>query len=476
MLFKVFNKSLIQDKECTYLTVAAAAAATTLTVVSTDLAPAANASNTWIDNDYMIVGEPGSENAEVMQINGAITTATSMTIDREGQAGGLRYAHSIGEPVYKIDFNQACFYRNSTDTVSGATLLATIELQVDDDFTRYEDNVNSTGYGFARFKNSTSSSYSSYTDGVNYETTGTSSSRDPRTLWSLRKKVRLLIDEPEDDKVSDIQIDEAINDKQRDIAHQRLWSFYEGEKSLSRVANQFAYDYPAKVQKIHSVRVDTQPIIYWNKRMWDEGHWNNDSETDIPTHYTIWNKQLLFYPRISTAAASTTLGAAIVSETATSITVVATSAFKRGDYFRFLIDGEVIYATDSTSTTFTGCLRGQEGTTAATHLNGATVTERDIVLNLHVEPTDLIDTQDRTEIPESDVLAYGTAMDLALLIDKETLHDRLKIKYDTGLKSLEAKYAVKQSAQFGRIKDTNEMLSDSATYLENPNNFPTNLG
>jgi hypothetical protein len=348
-------------------------------------------------------------------------------------------------------------------------------LQIDDEFTRYEDVTNSTGYGFARFVNATTGSFSSYTDGVNYEVTGTSSSRDPQTLWSLRKKVRQLIDEPDDSRVSDEQIDEAINDKQRDIAHSRLWSFYEGEKSLSRVADQFAYDYPSKVQKIHSVRVDTQPTIYWNKRMWDERHWNTDNETDIPSHYTIWNKQLLFWPRPTSAADTTTLGAAIVSATATTITVVATSSFKRGDYYRFIIDDEVIYATEATSTTFTGCLRGREGTTATTHLIAVTVTERDIVMNIHVEPTNLIDTQDRTEIPEPDVLAYGSAMDLALLIVKETLHDRLKIKYDTGLKSLESKYAVKQSAQFGRVKDLNEFQTDSS-YLSNPNNYPSGLG
>lgn len=474
MLLKVFNKSLIQDKEKTYLTASAAAAATTLTVASTDIAPAATSSNTWVDNDYMIVGEPGTENAEIMQMAAAVTSSTSLTIDREGQAGGLRYTHSIGEPVYRIDFNQVCFYNNSSDTVVGATLLTTINLQIDDEFTRYEDVVNSTGYGFARFKNATSAAYSSYTDGVNYEVGEASSSRDPQTLWSLRKKVRLLIDEPDDTRVSDEQIDEAINDKQRDIAHQRLWSFYEGEKTLSRVADQFAYDYPSKVQKIHSVRVDTQPVIYWNKRKWDERHWNTDNETDIPTHYTIWNKQLMFWPRPTSSADSTTLGAAITTATETTITVASTSSFKRGDYYRFIVDSEVIYATEATSTTFTGCLRGREGTTATTHSNAATVTERDIVLNIHVEPTNLIDTQDRTEIPEPDVLAYGSAMDLALLIGKETLHDRLKIKYDMGIKSLESKYSVKQSAQFGRVKDYNEFQTDS-TYQTDPNRYPSSL-
>ena len=474
MLLKLFNKSLIKDKEKTYLTTAIAAAATTLTVASTDLAPDALSSHTWSDNDYMIIGEPGTENAEVIQMAAAVTSATSMTVDREGEAGGCRLAHSIGEPVYRIDFNQAEFYNNSTNTTVGATLLTTINLQVDDEFTRYEDTANTTGFGFARFKNETSGAFSSFTDGVNYEIDEDSSSRDPQTLWSLRKKIRLLIDEPDDSRVSDEQIDETVNDKQRDISHLRLWSFYEDEKSFSRVEDQFAYDYPSRIQKIHSTRVDTQPTIYLPKRMWDDRHWNNDSETEIPTHYTIWNKQLLFLPRPSSSADATTLGVAIATTTETSITVADSTEFKRGDYYRFIIDNEVIYATEATSTTFTGCLRGKEGTTAATHANGATVTERDIVMNVHVEPTNLIDTQDRTVIPEPDVLAYGSAMDLALLIGKETLHDRLKVKYDLGIKSLEGKYATKQSAQFGRVKDMKEFLT-SNTDLQNPNLYPSGL-
>jgi hypothetical protein len=474
MLLKIYNKSLIQDKEKTYLTAAAAATATSLTVVSTDIAPAGTSSNTWADNDYMFVGELGTENCEVMQMAAAVTTATGLTIDREGSAGGLRYTHSVGEPVYKIDFNQACFYNNTTDTTTGATLLTTINLQPDDDFTRYEDTSNTTGYGFGRFKNATTNIYSSYSDGVNYEVGEESSSRDPRTLWMLRGKVRMLIDEPDDIKISDVQIDNAVNDKQRDIAHQRLWSFYEYERSLSLVSDKFAYDIPDKVHKVHSIRVDTQPIIYWNKKKWDELHWNTNSEATIPSHFTVWNNQILFTPRPSTSAATTTLGLALTA-TDTTVTVVASTSFNRGDYYRFIVDSEVIYATDSTSTTFTGCLRGQEGTTATTHLLAATVTERDIVINVHVEPTDLLDTQDRTTIPEPEVLTYGTAMDLALLIGKETLHDRLKIKYDMAIKQLEGKFSTKQSAQFGRIKDKDEFLTDSTTGYFNPNNFPRDL-
>lgn len=473
MLLKAYNKTLIQNREKTYLTSAVSAASTTLTVASTDLAAAGTSSNTWADNDYMIVGEIGSENAEVMQMAAAVTSATSLTIDREGESGGCRYAHSVGEPVYRIDYNQVVFYRNSTNTSTGASVLTTISLQVDDEFTRYEDVTNTTGYGFIRFKNATTSAYSSYSDGVNYDVTGASSSKDPKTLWMLRKKVRKLIDEEGDSKVSDEDIDDAINEKQRDIAHLRLWSFFEGEKSLSSVEDQFAYDIPSTVQKIHSIRFDTQPLRFWNKTRFDTVHWDTDTTSEDPSSFSIWNNQILIWPRPSSSASTTALNGAI-SSTDTTITVDSTADFNRGDYYRFIVDDEVIYATEKTSTTFTGCLRGQESTTADSHLNDAVVTERDIVYNCHLEPTDLVDTQDRTVIPEPDVVAYGAGADLALFLEKETLHDRLKIKFDAGVKSLESKYSTKQSSQFGRIKDQYEIISDTG-YPFNPNDYPRNL-
>lgn len=466
MLLKAYNKALIQDKERTYLTVAVATAGTTLTVSAVD-------GNAWADNDYIIVGEIGNKTTEVMQIAAAVTDGTALTIDRSGSAGGLRFAHSIGEPVYRIDFNQIQFLRSNTNNSGTSTQLTLIEIQPDDEFTRYEDTTNTTGYGFVRFYNTIATAYSSYSDGVNYDISGEGSSRDPKTLWTVRKKIRQLVDELEDEKLTDQMIDDGINDKQRDIAHQRLWSFYEVERSLSSVANQFAYDIPSTVQTIYSARYDTQPLSPINKNKWDLLHWNSDSSTSVPTAMCIWNNQLLLYPRPSTAADTTTLGGAL-SATAESMTVASTASFKRGDYYRVIIDSEVIYATNETATTLTGLLRGREGTTAVAHSNGATVTERNIVYNGHSEPTNLMDTQDRTSIPEPDVLCWGTAADLALLLGKETLHDRLLAKYERGIKELENKYALKQTGSFGRIKNQSEVMSDVSGY-NNPNLYISDL-
>ena len=472
MLFKAYNRALVDDRKKTFLTAAVAAAGTTLTVqgVNADV----GSDSTWADNVYMILGEIGSPTAEILQMNGAASDGTSLTIDQSG-AGGCRFAHSIGEPVYRLDFNRVEFNYNTTNTTSGLTVLATQLIQPDEEYTRYNDVTSTEGFGFVRFNNQTTGVFSSYSDGVNYEATGESSSFDPRTLWKLRKRVRVLLDEDRpNSKLTDDAIRDALNDKQRDIAHQRLWSFYEGERSFSTVANQFAYDLPATVQKVYNAQHDTQPLVPMNYDQWKLISWDNNSSVANPYNICVWDRQILLWPRPSTAAQTTTLGAAISSTTATSITVASSSGFNRGDYYRFIIDSEVIYATASTSTTFTGCIRGSEGTTAATHSDGATVTERDIVYTVHEEPTDLFDTQDRTNIPEVDVLVYGAAIDLAPLVEKSDLIDRFERKYTTKLKELEGKYSVKFTSKFGKVRSSDAEMDDSIVFRDS-NRFPSSI-
>src|SRR3990167_1354051 len=149
MLLLADNRSLIKDREKSYLTAAVSAAGTALTVRGVD-------TNAWADNDYVIIGEIGTRNAELLQVNGAVADGTALTIDQLG-AGGARYAHSVGEPIYRIDYNRVEFNRTATDTTTGTTVLTTIEIQPDDLFTRYEDTTNTTGFGFVRFNNQATS-------------------------------------------------------------------------------------------------------------------------------------------------------------------------------------------------------------------------------------------------------------------------------------------------------------------------------
>lgn len=73
-------------------------------------------------------------------------------------------------------------------------------------------------------------------------------------------------------------------------------------------------------------------------------------------------------------SATTTLSAAITSAGATTATVTNGSLFPSSGNFRILIDTELILVGARSGNNLSSMTRGIEGTTAATHSNGATVT------------------------------------------------------------------------------------------------------
>ena len=458
MLFLARNTELVKNYEKTYLTAAVAVADTTLTVRAVD-------TNSMTDNDYLIVGEIGSENTEILQINGAVSDGTSLTVDNNG-SGGARFVHSIDEPVYRIAYNRVEFSRATTEAGT-KSVLTTAEIQPDDLYTRYEDTTNTTGFGFIRFNNQTASTFSSYSDGIPY--TGYTA----RSLGRMMRMVRRHLSEADVRFITDDDIMEEINEKQRDVAHERLWPFYEDIFSASRVAYQRAYDIDddVVVGKSHTITVESEPLAKIDSHRFDILHWDT-ARTGEPTHCRIWNNQIELYPTPASAASTTALNGAITA-TDTSITVDSTSGFSPSG--RIIIDSEVISYTNLSSTVFRGCTRGLEESTAAAHSDDVTVTERDIIYTAHREPNELLDVGDETEIPDPSVLVYGASMELAIgKLKDEALHDRLKLKYDESLLKLRDKFGQKMTSQFYRIKDRDEVITDTSRF-RNPNDYPENL-
>ena len=463
MLFLARNYELVKDREKTYLTAAVAAAGTTLTIRAVD-------TNAWADNDYIIIGEIGAKSTEIMQVNGAVTDGTSLTIDRSGGAGGTRYAHSVDEPVYRIDYNRIEISRAATEAGT-KTVLATNEIQPDDKFTRYEDVTNTTGFGFVRFNNEFSGAFSSYSDGIPY--TGYPARSLGRMIRMVRRHLNLTTSREALDDINDDDIKEEINEKQRDVAQERLWPFYETIRSASSVAYQREYDIDDDVvhSKAHTITFRSDPLAKIDAARFDTLHWDT-ARTGEPTHASVWDNQIRVYPTPDTAADTDQLNGAITA-TDTTITVDSTSGFAPSG--RITIESEIIAYTNVSSTAFRGCTRGLEGTTAATHADDTAVTERDIIYTAHEEPTELVDVGDTTNIPGPLVLVYGAGMELALgkLADK-TLHDRLKIKYDQAIEKLRGKFGKKFTSASFRIKDRDEVITDNGRF-RNPNDFPQNI-
>ncbi len=102
--------------------------------------------------------------------------------------------------------------------------------------------------------------------------------------------------------------------------------------------------------------------------------------------FDIIDRSLNLKPPIASSAGTTTLVGAITASS-TSVTVADSSTFRiKG---RGLIDSEVLGWQFNSANNCYGLQRGLEGTSAATHTSGSTITERDIIYDFFKLPADL---------------------------------------------------------------------------------------
>lgn len=137
---KAYNRDLLINKGSTYLTADALAGASTFTVEA--IAGVAV-------GDYFFVEEIDQQTAELLRVH--VSTAPSgntITLNAVSVE-----AHSRGAKVYFVDRNQVEFSRATTLTGS-KTVLTTTDINPRDEYTLYEDVVNTTGFGFYRFAKS----------------------------------------------------------------------------------------------------------------------------------------------------------------------------------------------------------------------------------------------------------------------------------------------------------------------------------
>jgi len=414
-------------------------------------------------NDYVIIGQIGQEKTELKQVNAAVAAGTALTVT------ALTFAHDIDTPIYRVDFDQVAYYHATVaSTTPAPDLLPTgaptpIDITPDSTFSRYEDTEFTTGYGFVRFYNSTTGDYSVYSAPIPY------SGYTNKMFRNIRQKVRRLLNEPDDSVITDGEIDDEIDLAQKEIAHDRMWSFYEKTKSFSSVANQYEYSLASDCYKLFDSKFDSQPLAVMGLKEWNIHRWDTDVTGD-PTKICIWRNKARVYPYPSDSAETTTVGVAVVAGD-TTITVADASEFR--EQGRVLIGTEVIGYTGTTATTLTGCVRGIEDTADEAHAVGDTVTERDFIYHFQEEP-DVLDAEtDATAISEPSLISYKASAELALQVDKETLHDRLLAKYDRGLAQLRKVDGPKWKGRAMRVKDYRTIIDDEG--MRDPNQYPTNI-
>jgi len=136
----------------TYLAADAASGSTTLTVKNT-----AGFSN----NDFIILGNPGFENTEIKRIS-SITAPSTFTL-----SSATSFPHNADTPVTLINYDQIKIYRSTTGIDGTYNLLATIDIDIDNDVTYFEDPDAQTNYYYKfKFYNSYTTKESDFSDPI----------------------------------------------------------------------------------------------------------------------------------------------------------------------------------------------------------------------------------------------------------------------------------------------------------------------
>lgn len=166
------NRSLTKNSKSSYLADNYVSGVTQLSVIN---------ANSFEMDDYVVLGEFGSETTEIVQIANvpSISASPSISLSPSSSASPspsiepqpevdnniltlsspTKFAHPQDTKATIIRYNQVMFFRTTTavaptDTVT-YNITPFIDIQADDFYTVYEDVVNTTGFGWFIFYNST---------------------------------------------------------------------------------------------------------------------------------------------------------------------------------------------------------------------------------------------------------------------------------------------------------------------------------
>lgn len=220
-------------------------------------------------NQVLIIGEPGNEGAEIIKTH-ASSAPSGSTITL---ASNTVFPHSSSTTIRVINYDQV-EYSTATTTTGSKTVLTTSSLVADSLTTDYNDTAASTGYYFARFKNSITSGFSSYSDPA------------PVTGYALTS-ARFIIDSALSEinkKTNEILSDEfafqQINNCQMEVLRElKRWSFMQvfdyiaGDTATGgwRFALPANCDDQNTIKSIYNIRIGKNSNLTWvDKAKWNQ--------------------------------------------------------------------------------------------------------------------------------------------------------------------------------------------------------------
>lgn len=252
------------------------------TFITADVS-ASDATSTVENNDgfatdeYVVFGEPGEEGTEIVLLT---STSGSTTL---GHTAGPAFAHNVETPVYEIGYNQIEVYWASSSDGS-YTLLDTIDIQIDQEKTVYEDpNATTARWYKVRFKDVKDTLYSPYS--IPVQGTGWTSSSLRGMTDQVLVEANLKGDASTRERIRRLLNQEV---KQLTIAisklHTEILSAY---TTQSLTAGTATYDLPTRFLRFRKIDVSFDGGTYYRAWFEDETEGLPDTEyyTTIPYIY-----------------------------------------------------------------------------------------------------------------------------------------------------------------------------------------------
>ncbi len=216
------------DLEKTYLSNSVSAGVTTLNVKN---------NNKFTAFLRIMIGEMGTEHAEIVT-TGADSGGEIITL-----ATGTVYPHPADEPIYLLRFDQARFYRSITGANGAYTLIANVNLDVDNaNLSTLYDDVSglATYYYKMSVYNSISTLESDFSDPIS------GSGWNRYEVGNIIDEVLQEVSDPNEDHVTRTELMGYFNDVNDELQNNvaRPYTFLHTRTTLNRTAGANYIDFP----------------------------------------------------------------------------------------------------------------------------------------------------------------------------------------------------------------------------------------
>lgn len=281
----------ISKLEKTYLASAVSAAGTALTVAS---------NNVFAANDYVVVGTLGQEKTELRQIS-SVSGDTTINVD------ALDFDHGKDTVITKIPFNQVRFYKASSSGGSFSVVqTSTIDVDQAETIYDYTSGVSTDYFKFA-YLNSQTSTESTLSD--EFAGTGPDEYNVGRIIDDFLAETGFkLFTRPELIRFIDNCLQEAVKakDSWSDLFNQESFttSASQQTKTLDSIASRIRRVVDVKWKNNWPLLTYVDPQTFW--QMVANGA--STSALGQPTHYSVIDRTLYFYPTIEDASDTVYVG------------------------------------------------------------------------------------------------------------------------------------------------------------------------